>query len=84
MKTLGRYEKHEDPVLLRKDYLHENQGIGYHGSKMKEAELLFTYNITPSNNAASVSYLKPKASKRSSSSMLKKVKSPHRPPSNVR
>ncbi len=50
MKTLSRFDKGEDPKILRKDYLKDHMGVGYHGAKMKPAELLFNYQaITPNH-----------------------------------
>jgi hypothetical protein len=41
MKTLGKYEKFEEPILLRKDFARDHQGFAYTGSKMKEPQELF-------------------------------------------
>lgn len=82
MNNLSHYEKAKEPVVLRQDYIKNNQGVGYNGSKMKAAELLFAYNISPTNNGINgASFFN--ASKRSSSSLKKKsnAKSPQRPPS---
>jgi hypothetical protein len=52
---------------------------------MKAAELLFAYNISPTNTGNNGTTFF-NTSKRSSSSLMKKsnAKSPHRPPSNVK
>ena len=84
MNSLSHYEKQKEPVLLRHDYVKGHQGTGYLGSKLKEAELLFTYNVSPKMNTSG-SFFKPNQTKRSSS-VLKKGsggKSPNRPTSNV-
>jgi hypothetical protein len=51
MKTLGKYEKQDDPVLLRNDFVKDHSGFAYGGSKMKEATELFrlSNSITPNS-----------------------------------
>ena len=85
MNSLSHYEKSKEPVVLRQDYIKNGKGVGYYGSKMKAAELLFAYNISPTNSGANGTTFF-NTSKRSSSSLMKKsnAKSPHRPPSNVK
>lgn len=41
MKNLGKYEKFEDPILLRNDYVGDHSGLAYQGSKMKDPLELF-------------------------------------------
>lgn len=35
MKSLSRYDEREDPVVLRKDFSKDHDGVGYYGAKMK-------------------------------------------------
>lgn len=51
MKSLSKYEKFDDPVLLRNDYVRDHSGHAYAGSKMKDpAELFRLQNSTTPNN----------------------------------
>lgn len=34
MKTLSKYEKFEEPILLRTDYLRDHEGQAYTGSHL--------------------------------------------------
>lgn len=43
MKTLSKYEKFEEPILLRSNLLKDTKhSIGYRGSRLKDTGALFS------------------------------------------
>lgn len=47
MNTLSHYERFSEPILIRKDYVKDHHGLGYHGSKLRDPQALFKTNLPP-------------------------------------